>query len=99
MGGRCALAVAADGRAALEQLSRSAVRGEADRARVVLWPLAGETSAAIAARLDVQAEQVWRGGPAGGPGGGAAVRGRPPAGRAPRQPGGGRAPAPRALAR
>src|SRR5438270_509893 len=62
MGGRCALAVDADGRAALERLGRSGVRGEADRARAVLWSLDGETSAATAARLGVRAEQVrrWR---------------------------------------
>src|SRR3954463_13037695 len=82
MGGRCALAVDADGRAALERLGRSGVRGEADRARAVLWSLDGETSAATAARLGVRAEQVrrWRAafragaGAAGGarvPGGGA----------------------------
>ena len=61
-GGRCALAVDADGRAELERLSRSAVRGEADRARAVPWPLGGETSAATAARLGVRAGQVrrWR---------------------------------------
>jgi transposase len=88
MGGRCALAVDADGRAALEQLSRSAVRGEADRARAVLWSLAGETSAAIAARLDVRAEQVRRWRPAVRAGGVAALRSRPRPGRA----GPGRAP-------
>ena len=49
MGGRCVLAVDADGRAALERLGRSGVRGEADRARAVLWSLDGETSAATAA--------------------------------------------------
>jgi transposase len=85
MGGRCALAVDADGRAALEQLSRSAVRGEADRARVVLWPLAGETSAAIAARLDMQAEQVRRWRSAVRSGGAAALRSRPRPGRTPRK--------------
>ena len=62
MGRRCMLAVDGAPRAELERLSRSAVRGEADRARAVLWSLAGETSAAIAARLGVRAEQVrrWR---------------------------------------
>src|SRR3954447_17789697 len=90
MGGRCALAVDADGRAALERLSRSAVRGEADRARAVLWSLAGETSAAIAARLGVRAEQVRRWRAAGRSGGvaarrGAARRSRPRPGRTPRK--------------
>ena len=48
MGRRCVLVVDEAARAALERLTRSAVRGEADRARAVLWSLAGETSAAIA---------------------------------------------------
>ena len=62
MGRRCVLTAGKAERAELERLSRSAVRGEADRARAVLWSLAGETSAAIAARLGVRAEQVrrWR---------------------------------------
>ena len=62
MGRRCVLTVDGAGRAELERLSRSAVRGEADRARAVLWSLAGEASTAIAARLGVRAEQVrrWR---------------------------------------
>src|SRR6188472_3345770 len=85
MGGRWALAVDADGRAALERLSRSAVRGEADRARAVLWSLAGETSAAIAARLDVRAEQVRRWRAAFRAGGAAALRSRPRPGRTPRK--------------
>ena len=63
MGRRCVLAVDGAQRAELERLSRSAARGEADRARAVLWSLAGETSAATAARLGVRPEQVrrWRG--------------------------------------
>ena len=48
MGRRCVLVVDEAERAALERLTRSAARGEADRARAVLWSLAGETSAAIA---------------------------------------------------
>src|SRR3954464_15659990 len=62
MGRRCVLTAGKAERAELERLSRSAVRGEADRARAVLRSLAGETSAAIAARLGVRAEQVrrWR---------------------------------------
>jgi|SRR5689334_17432281 transposase len=85
MGGRCALAVDAGGRAALERLSRSAVRGEADRARAVLWSLAGETSAAIAARLGVRAEQVRRWRSVVRSGGTAALRSRPRPGRTPRK--------------
>jgi transposase len=85
MGGRCASAVDADGRAALERLSRSAVRGEADRARAVLWSLDGETSAAIAARLGVRAEQVRRWRSAARSGGTAALRSRPRPGRTPRK--------------
>src|SRR5919107_6364543 len=73
------------GRAELERLSRSAVRGEADRARAVLWSLAGETSAAIAARLGVRAEQVRRWRSAVRSGGAAALRARPPPGRTPRE--------------
>src|SRR5690242_18010422 len=83
MGGRCALAVDADGRAALERLGRSRVRGEADRARAVLWSVDGETSAATAARLGVRAEQVRRWRAAVRAGGAAALRPRP--GRTPRK--------------
>ena len=77
MGGRCALAVDAGGRAALERLSRSGARREADRARAVLWSLEGETSPAIAARLGVRAEQVRRWRAAVRSGGVAALRARP----------------------
>ena len=82
-GGR--LAVEEAGRAALERLSRSAARREADRARAVLWSLAGETSAAIAARLDVRAEQVRRWRSAFRRGGAEALRSRPRPGRTPRK--------------
>jgi transposase len=85
MGGRCALAVDADGRAALERLGRSRVRGEADRARAVLWSVDGETSAAIAARLGARAEQVRRWRAAFRAGGAAALRARPRPGRTPRK--------------
>ena len=77
MGGRCVLAVDEAGRGELERLSRSAVRGEADRARAVLWSLRQETSAAIAARLGVRAEQVRRWRVAVRSGGVAALRSRP----------------------
>src|SRR3954453_9574789 len=73
------------GRAELERLGRSAARGEADRARAVLWSLDGETSAAIAARLGVRAEQVRRWLAAFRPGGAAALRSRPRPGRTPRK--------------
>src|SRR5947199_7164635 len=85
MGGRGGLAVDEAGRAELERLGRSAARGEADRARAVLWSLAGETSAAIAARLGVRAEQVRRWRAAVRSGGVAALRSRPRPGRTPRK--------------
>ena len=72
-------------RTELERLSRSAVRGEADRARAVLWSLRQETSAAIAARLGVRAEQVRRWRVAVRSGGVAALRSRPRPGRTPRK--------------
>src|SRR4051812_23566247 len=85
MGRRCVLTAGKAERAELERLSRSAVRGEADRARAVLWSLAGETSAAIAARLGVRAERVRRGGGAARGGGVGALRPRPGRGRTPRK--------------
>ena len=83
MGRRCALMVNDAGRAELERLSRSGLRAEADRARAVLWSLAGESSAVIGQRLGVRAEQVrrWRGAVARG--GVAALRSRPRPGRTP----------------
>src|SRR3954464_13199378 len=89
MGGRCALAVDADGRAALERLGRSGGRGGAGRGRAVLWSLDGETSAATAARLGVRAEQVRRWRAAFRAGGAAALRSRPRPGRTPRKREGG----------
>jgi transposase len=73
------------GRVELERLSRSEVRAEADRARAVLWSLAGESSAVIGWRLGVRAEQVrrWRGAVARD--GVAALRSRPRPGRTPRK--------------
>jgi transposase len=85
MGRRCVLTAGKAERAELERLSRSAVRGEADRARAVLWSLAGETSAAIAARLGVRAEQVRRWRSAFRRGGAEALRSRPRPGRTPRK--------------
>jgi transposase len=79
------LVVEATTRAALERLSRSGVRGEADRARAVLWSLAGETSASIAARLGVRPEQVRRWRSWFRQGGATALRARPRPGRTPRK--------------
>jgi transposase len=85
MGRRCVLTAGRAERAELERLSRSAVRGEADRARAVLWSLEGEASPAIAARLGVRAEQVRRWRAAVRSGGVAALRSRPRPGRTPRK--------------
>jgi transposase len=62
MGRRCALVMDEMRLVELERLSRSGLRAEADRARVVLWSRAGETSGSIAVRLGARAEQVrrWR---------------------------------------
>jgi transposase len=83
MGRRCMLVVDEAGRAELERLSRSGSRAEADRARAVLWSLAGESSAVIGSRLDVRPEQVrrWRGAMARD--GVADLRSRPRPGRTP----------------
>src|SRR3982750_4165234 len=85
MGGRGELAVDEAGRAELEHLGRSAARREADRARAVLWSLAGETSVRIAARVGGRAEQVRRGRSAVRSGGVSALRARPRPGRIPRK--------------
>ncbi len=85
MGRRCVMVAEAPVRAELERLSRSGVRGEADRARAVLWSLAGETSASIAARLGVRAELVRRWRSLFRLGGVAALRSRPRPGRTPRK--------------
>ena len=85
MGRRCVLTVDGAGGAELERLSRSAVRGEADRVRAVLWSLAGETSTAIAARLGVRAEQVRRWRSSFRREGVTALRSRPRPGRTPRK--------------
>src|SRR4051812_50073464 len=88
MDGRGGLAVGEAGRAALERLSRSAARREADRARAVLWSLGDETSTVIATRLGVRAEQVRRWRSPFRRGGGEGPRSRPRPGRTPRQRGG-----------
>ena len=85
MDGRGGLAADEAGRAALERLSRSAGRREADRARAVLGSLGDETSAVIATRLGVRAEQVRRWRSAFRRGGAEALRSRPRPGRTPRK--------------
>src|SRR3954468_3435198 len=85
MGRRCVLTAGKAERAELDRLSRSAVRGEADRARAVLWSLDGETSAAIAARLGVRAEPGGRGRGAARGGGVAGLGPRPRRARTPRK--------------
>jgi transposase len=85
MGRRSVVAADEAGRAELKRLSRSAARREADRARAVLWSLAGETSTTIAARLGVRAEQVRRWRAAFRSGGAEALRSRPRPGRTPRK--------------
>src|SRR3954463_6395067 len=85
MDGRGGLAVGEAGRAALERLSRSAARREADRARGGLWGLGGEARTGVAARLGVRAEQVRRWRSAFRRGGAEALRSRPRPGRTPRK--------------
>ena len=79
------LVVETAARAELERLSRSVVRGEADRARAVLWSLVGETSASTAMRLGVRPEQVRRWRSLFRQGGATALRARPRPGRTPRK--------------
>ena len=81
MGGRSRLEATAEQRRGLEVLSRSANRGEADRARAVLSSLDGRSSAAIGRALRVRADTVraWRSSFGGG--GIEALRAKPRAGR------------------
>jgi transposase len=62
MPGRSFLCVTDEQKAALAELARSEVRGEADRARAVLLTLSGWTSGQIAAAFGVTADSVrhWR---------------------------------------
>lgn len=85
MGGRARLEATQEQRAALAALARSAERGEADRARAVLWSLDGQSSALIGQVLQVRADTVrgWRG--RFTQGGVAALRARPRPGRPGRQ--------------
>ena len=63
MAGRSLLVATAEQKAALQELSRSDVRGEADRARAILLTLQGWTSPQLAAAFGVTPEAVrhWRG--------------------------------------
>ena len=63
MSGRSSLVATAEQKAALQELSRSDVRGEADRARAVLLTLQGWTSLDLAEAFGVTPEAVrhWRG--------------------------------------
>jgi transposase len=81
MAGRCRLTATAAQRAELSALTRSPDRGEADRARALLWSLDGEGSAAIGARLGVRADRVRKWRQAFARGGVAALRARRRTGR------------------
>ena len=63
MPGRSPLVATAEQKAALQELSRSDVRGEADRARAILSTLQGWTSLEVAEAFGVTPEAVrhWRG--------------------------------------
>ena len=63
MVGRSPLVATREQEAALQELSRSDVRGEADRARAILLTLQGWTSVQLAAAFGVTPEAVrhWRG--------------------------------------
>jgi transposase len=81
MGGRSRLVVTGEQRAALEALARSPRRGEADRARAILWTLEGQDGVAIGRVLGVRADRVrkWRARFRGG--GVEGLRARPHTGR------------------
>ena len=63
MPGRSPLVATVEQKAALQELARSEVRGEADRARAILLTLQGWTSPQLAAAFGVTPEAVrhWRG--------------------------------------
>ncbi len=63
MAGRSSLVATAEQKAALQELSRSDVRGEADRARAILLTLEGWTSPQVAQAFGVTPDAVrhWRG--------------------------------------
>jgi transposase len=62
MGRHCGLTATAEQRQALTMLTRSADRGEADRARAILWTLDGQPAPAIGIALGVRPDRVrkWR---------------------------------------
>lgn len=78
---QCKLTASAEDRLALEQLSRSSDRREADRARAVLWSLDGKTGAQIGAVIGMRADGVRRLRHLFLSGGVAALRARPRTGR------------------
>ena len=81
MGRHSGLVATAAQCAALVVLSRSMARGEADRARAILWTLTGQDGATIGRALGVRADRVrhWRGSFRAG--GVDALRSRPHTGR------------------
>ena len=81
MGRHSGLVATAAQCAALGVLSRSMARGEADRARAILWTLTGQDGATIGRALGVRADRVrhWRGSFRAG--GVDALRSRPHTGR------------------
>ncbi len=81
MAGRCRVTATAAQRAELNALTRSPNRGEADRARALLWSLDGETGTTIGGRLGVRPDRVRKWRLAFARGGAAALRSRPRTGR------------------
>jgi transposase len=81
MAGRCRLTATTEQAAEPRVLARSPNRGEADRARALLWSLEGESSAAIGGRLGVRPDRVRKWRQAFAKGGAAALRSRPRPGR------------------
>ena len=80
-GGKCALRASAQDRLALEQLTGSSDRREADRARSVLWSLDGQTGEMIGRTIGMRADGVRRLRHLFALGGVAALRARPRTGR------------------
>jgi hypothetical protein len=79
--GGCRLATTTEQAAELRALARSPHRGEADRARALLWSLAGESSTVIGRRLGVRPDRVRKWRQTFARGGAAALRARPRLGR------------------
>ena len=80
-GGKCALTASVEERLALEGLTRSSDRREADRARSVLWSLEGQTGEMIGRRIGMRADGVRRVRHLFASGGVDALRARPRTGR------------------